>query len=92
VLVTPGLVSLGKAEDTENIEAGRRAAGAADMVILVGPKKTRPVREGLLSAGFPETNILTARSLEEVTGLMESLLKPGDTVLFENDLPDTYNE
>jgi len=62
------------------------------MVILVGPKKTRPVREGLLSAGFPETNILTARSLEEVTGLMQSLLKPGDTVMFENDLPDTYNE
>jgi UDP-N-acetylmuramoyl-tripeptide--D-alanyl-D-alanine ligase len=92
VLVTPGLVSLGGAEDAENIEAGRRAAGVADTVILVGPKKTRPVREGLLSAGFPETSILTARSLEEVTGLMRSLLTPGDTVMFENDLPDTYNE
>jgi UDP-N-acetylmuramoyl-tripeptide--D-alanyl-D-alanine ligase len=92
VLVTPGLVSLGDAEDAENIEAGRQAAGAADTVILVGPKKTRPVREGLLSAGFPETSILTARSLEEVTGLMRSLLTPGDTVMFENDLPDTYNE
>jgi UDP-N-acetylmuramoyl-tripeptide--D-alanyl-D-alanine ligase len=92
VLVTPGLVSLGKVEDAANIEAGRRAAGAADTVILVGPKKTRLVREGLLSAGFPETNILTACSLEEVTGLMRSLLKPGDTVMFENDLPDTYNE
>ena len=92
VLVTPGLVSLGDAEDAENIEAGRQAAGAADIVILVGPKKTRPVREGLLSAGFPETSILTARSLEEVTGIMRSLLAPGDTVMFENDLPDTYNE
>jgi len=92
VLVTPGLVSLGDAEDAANIEAGRRAAGAADIVILVGPKKTRPVREGLLSAGFPETNIFTARSLDEVTGLMRSLLTPGDTVMFENDLPDTYNE
>jgi len=92
VLVTPGLVSLGNAEDAENIEAGRQAAGAADTVILVGPKKTRPVREGLLSAGFPKTSILTARSLEEVTGLMRSLLTPGDTVMFENDLPDTYNE
>jgi UDP-N-acetylmuramoyl-tripeptide--D-alanyl-D-alanine ligase len=92
VLVTPGLVSLGGAEDAENVEAGRRAAGAADTVILVGPRKTRPVRQGLLSAGFPETSILTARSLGEVTGLMQSLLKPGDTVMFENDLPDTYNE
>src|SRR5450756_1771169 len=60
VLVTPGLVSWGKVEDAANIEAGRRAAGAADTVILVGPKKTRQVREGLLSAGFPETNILMA--------------------------------
>jgi UDP-N-acetylmuramoyl-tripeptide--D-alanyl-D-alanine ligase len=85
-------VSLGDAEDAENIEAGRQAAGAADTVILVGPKKTWPVREGLLSAGFPETSILTARSLEEVTGIMRSLLAPGDTVMFENDLPDTYNE
>ncbi len=92
VLVTPGLVSLGHAEDAANVEAGRQAAGAADTVILVGPKKTRPVREGLLSAGFPETSILTVRSLEEVRGLMRSLLTPGDTVLFENDLPDTYNE
>ncbi|MHB8108303.1 MAG: Mur ligase family protein, partial [Candidatus Cryosericum sp.] len=92
VLVTPGLVSLGGAENEANIEAGRQAAGAADMVILVGPKKTRPVREGLLSAGFPETSILTARFLEDVTGLMQSLLAPGDTVMFENDLPDTYNE
>ncbi|MFA4931989.1 MAG: UDP-N-acetylmuramoyl-tripeptide--D-alanyl-D-alanine ligase [Caldisericia bacterium] len=92
ILVTPGLVSLGDAEDAANIEAGRRAAGAADTVILVGPKKTRPVREGLVSAGFPETSILSARSLEEVTVLMRSLLTPGDTVMFENDLPDTYNE
>jgi UDP-N-acetylmuramoyl-tripeptide--D-alanyl-D-alanine ligase len=92
ILVTPGLVSLGDAENAANSVAGGQAAGAADMVILVGPKKTRPVREGLLSAGFPETSILSARSLEEVTGLMRSLVRPGDTVMFENDLPDTYNE
>jgi hypothetical protein len=24
--------------------------------------------------------------------LMRSLVTPGDTVMFENDLPDTYNE
>ena len=92
ILVTPGLVSLGDVEDAANSEAGRQAAGAADTVILVGPKKTRPVREGLVMAGFPETNILTARSLEEVTVLMRSLVTPGDTVRFENDLPDTYTE
>lgn len=92
ILVTPGLVSLGKEEHAENVEAGRRAAKAADIVILVGPKKTMPVREGLLSAGFPEASIITVRSLQEVTELMQRMVRAGDTVLFENDLPDTFNE
>ncbi|MGB9666163.1 MAG: Mur ligase family protein [Candidatus Cryosericum sp.] len=92
ILVTPGLVSLGQEEESANFEAGRRAAAAADKVVLVGPKKTRPVREGLLAAGFREMDIMTVRSLEEVTQLLQSILSPGDTVLFENDLPDTFNE
>lgn len=92
VLVTPGLVSLGSVEEDENVEAGKRAAVAADTVILVGPRKTQPVRAGLLAAGFPERSIITVHSLGEVTDVMRSMLVPGDTVLFENDLPDTYNE
>jgi UDP-N-acetylmuramoyl-tripeptide--D-alanyl-D-alanine ligase len=92
VLVTPGLVSLGSAEEAENVEAGKRAAVAADTVILVGPRKTQPVRVGLLAAGFPEGSIVTVHSLDEVTNVMRTMLVPGDTVLFENDLPDTYNE
>lgn len=92
ILVTPGLVSLGREEEIANVEAGRVAASAADLVVLVGPKKTQPVRQGLLSAGFPERNIYSVHSLAEVTALMQTLLSPGDTVLFENDLPDTYNE
>jgi len=92
VLVTPGLVSLGSAEEAENVEAGKRAAQAADTVILVGPRKTQPVRVGLLAAGFPEGSIVTVHSLDEVNKMMRTMLVPGDTVLFENDLPDTYNE
>jgi UDP-N-acetylmuramoyl-tripeptide--D-alanyl-D-alanine ligase len=92
ILVTPGLVSLGSVEEAENVEAGKKAATAADTVILVGSRQTRGVRAGLLAAGFPEPSILTFGSLQEVTAAMQSLLMPGDTVLFENDLPDTYNE
>lgn len=92
ILVTPGLVSLGSEEEMANAEAGRVAATAADVVVLVGPRKTQPVRQGLLSAGFPEQSIYSVHSLAEVTKLMQTLLAPGDTVLFENDLPDTYNE
>lgn len=92
ILITPGLVSLGSAEDAENEKAGTRAAAAADIVVLVGPQKTAPIRRGLLAAGFLPENIMTVHALNEVTMLMKTLVKPGDTVLFENDLPDTYNE
>ena len=92
VLVTPGLVSLGQAEKEENVQAGHRAAAAADTVILVGARQTQPLRQGLLSAGFHEDSIITANSLQDVTEILRTLLVAGDTVLFENDLPDTYNE
>ena len=53
VLVTPGLVSLGGAEDAANIEAGRQAAGAADMVILVGPEEDSAGARGAAVGRFP---------------------------------------
>lgn len=92
VLVTPGLVSLGRAEKEENVQAGRRAAAAADTVVLVGARQTQSLRQGLLSAEFHESSIITANSLQDVAGILRTLIVAGDTVLFENDLPDTYNE
>lgn len=92
ILVTPGLVSLGPVEEEENYRAGKRAGEVCDIVVLVGPKQTRALHKGLQAAGFPESGITTVGSLAEVTGLLRTMVKPGDTVLFENDLPDTYNE
>lgn len=92
ILVTPGLVSLGKLEDAANREAGMQAGRAADLVVLVGVRHTQPLRDGLIAAGFPEEAIVSAHSLDEVTRLIGEIVRPGDTVLFENDLPDTYNE
>jgi len=92
ILVTPGLVSLGPLEEAANREAGMRAAKAADLVVLVGARRTQPLRDGLTAAGFPPEAIVSARSLDEVTRLIGKIVRPGDTVLFENDLPDTYDE
>ncbi|MEW6674575.1 MAG: UDP-N-acetylmuramoyl-tripeptide--D-alanyl-D-alanine ligase [Nitrospirota bacterium] len=92
VLVTPGLVELGEREYEENKQIGITAAKICDFVFLIGPKRTKPIFEGLKEAGFPETNIFVEKSLNAVTGKFKSILKAGDVVLFENDLPDTYNE
>ena len=92
VIVTPGMVELGSDEDQFNRAFGEEMAGCVDLAILVGPRHTAPIREGLVSAGFAEDRILTVRSLDEVPALIRQYMRPGDTVLFENDLPDNYSE
>jgi UDP-N-acetylmuramoyl-tripeptide--D-alanyl-D-alanine ligase len=92
VLVTPGLVELGALQEQENEKFGRLAARAADCVILVGPEQTRPVARGLKAEGFPPEHTHVVKSLSDATALLGRLLRPGDTVLFENDLPDLYTE
>ena len=41
---------------------------------------------------FAENNIHVVSSLDEATALLRQIVTPGDTVLFENDLPDNYTE
>ena len=92
VVVTPGMVELGDREDEENRAFGRVMASAADLVMLIGPKHTRPIYEGLLEGGFREENIQVYRSLDDAAKVLWTQVNPGDVVIFENDLPDNYNE
>lgn len=92
LIVTPGMVELGNEEKQFNRAFGEHMAQCVDTAILVGPKHTAPIREGLLAKGFPENAIYTVKSLEEATAQLHKLLHRGDTVLFENDLPDNYSE
>ena len=92
IVVTPGMVELGKHEEKENYEFGRVMAGAADIVFLVGPKHTRPIYDGLIEAGFGRNAISVFRSLSEASEALWKLARLGDVVIFENDLPDNYNE
>ena len=90
IIVTPGLVELGKKEDSENIEFGKRIADVCDLVILVGKNQSENIKKGLLAKKFKAENIIMAQSLFEVTNMFKSVLQAGDVVLLENDLPDNY--
>lgn len=91
LLITPGMVELGPLQEQENRKLGEIAAQHASDVILVGSKRTHPIQEGLLSAGFPAERIQVVESLAASVEWYQSNLKAGDTVLFLNDLPDTYS-
>lgn len=92
ILITPGMVELGPIEAEENRRFGEAAAAVCDYVVLVGPEQTRPIREGLAQCDFPADRILTARHADEVADRLAGIVRPGDILLFENRLPDTYLE
>lgn len=92
ICVTPGMVELGAQEKELNREFGRQMASACDIAVLVGIKHTQPIYEGLLEKGFEADNVLRVRTLAEASDFIAKTTRPGDVVLFENDLPDNYDE
>jgi len=92
VLVTPGMVELGDKQDILNKEFGAYAAAVCDYVILVGKKQAGPIREGLLSAGYPEDKIYVADALGDAITRAYGVNAGGreKVILLENDLPDNF--
>ncbi len=95
VVVTPGMVELGSKEDEINKEFGKQIATIpdADFVLLIGKKKTLPIKEGLLENGYPVDKIVVYNDVTEAYNFIRGIkTKKEIYALFENDLPDTYNE
>lgn len=91
IVVTPGLIELGKMENLANYEMGKELAAVADKVIVIGKSNAEMLIKGLFEGGKTNEDIMFAKTLEKGNEKLNSILAPGDTVLFENDLPDTYN-
>lgn len=91
ILVTPGLVELGKAEREENREIGRYAARIADLVILIGGIRSDDIARGLKDDGF-KGEILRFETLADAESEFGRILHMGDNLLLLNDLPDFYDE
>ena len=91
ILITPGMVELGKDEDDYNHKFGTYAAKCCDHILLVGEKHTAPIKEGALSQGFPEEKCRVFERLEDAISYAHSIKDPGHKfILLENDLPDNY--
>lgn len=91
-IVTPGMIELGELQQQENRAFGRCIGEAnLDLVILVGRMQTAPILEGIREAA-PEIRVEVVDSLREGNELLAGWLREGDVVLYENDLPDSYDE
>ncbi|EKE00720.1 MAG: hypothetical protein ACD_21C00285G0014 [uncultured bacterium] len=92
IIITPGMIELGPKEGEYNERFGEYIAQACDYVILVGKEQTVAIRRGLKTKIYPESQLFVATDFAEAKQHLEQILQAGDVVLFENDLPDNYNE
>lgn len=92
VIVTPGMVELGARQEEENKILGQHIAKHVDLAVLVGDKQTAPIQEGLRAENFPAEKTRVFASFFDAQNFLQGYLKSGDVVLYENDLPDQYNE
>lgn len=91
-LVTPGMVELGDQHYELNHAFGQQAAAAADYIVLVGERQTRPIQDGVRSQSFPEHRLIIVSDLSEAMAKVDAI-NTGQSqkiILLENDLPDNY--
>ena len=87
VLVTPGMVELGKLQGIENRKFGESAAQIVDDFLVVG-RTNRAALEMGARAG--SARLLHMETRNEAVAWVRNTLVAGDAVLYENDLPDHY--
>ena len=90
IVVTPGMVELGEKQYELNAAFGEKIAQSADIAIIVNRANRDAIVEGALHGGMNDSSLHKVESFAEAQALLATLLTPGDTVLYENDLPDTF--
>jgi UDP-N-acetylmuramoyl-tripeptide--D-alanyl-D-alanine ligase len=93
IIITPGMVELGEIEEEENRKFGSAIGNAnLDLVVLVGEERAQPILEGIREHDTTAMNVRVVNNLFEANDLVKKHARPGDVILYENDLPDVYNE
>lgn len=92
-IITPGMIELGDIEEEENFKFGEAIGEAKlDYVILVGKERSKPIQSGVEANQENMDNVFVVNSLFEANEIVKEKAEAGDVILYENDLPDVFNE
>lgn len=91
IIVTPGMIELGERQQELNAVFGEHIGRNADVAVVVGIYNRDAIVEGIRRIeDFNESDIIIADTFADAQKKLATMLKAGDTILYENDLPDTF--
>lgn len=90
IVVTPGFVELGERQAELNRELGREIASACDIAIVVNKTNREAISSGILGQEFNKNNLIEVDSFADASARLASIMRAGDVILYENDLPDSF--
>lgn len=91
IVITPGMIELGDKQYIYNEELGEEIAKRnIDIAIIVGEHNREALIKGMLNGGKEKSSFYEAGNFNEAQTILSSIVKPGDVVLYENDLPDLF--
>ena len=98
IVVTPGMIELGTRQEHYNRELGRQMASACDIAVVVGEYNREAIMDGLIEGGFHEAtsesienkSAVAVATFDDASRYVRETVRAGDTILYENDLPDTF--
>ncbi|MDO8592528.1 MAG: UDP-N-acetylmuramoyl-tripeptide--D-alanyl-D-alanine ligase [bacterium] len=88
IALTPGLVEQGEKTAAIHEQIGKLYSAAADLVLLVDNRSSRHLLSALKQEKF--NNYRVYASAKEAHDDLKNILRPGDTIIFQNDWPDAY--
>ncbi len=89
ILITGGIVDQGEKSEEVNKKFGTMAAKIFDVILVAKNNYFNAVTEGINDAKT-ETKIIESASPAHTTSLLSQILKNGDVVLVQNELPEVY--
>lgn len=85
VVSAAGIAEAGAKKRELNMRLGSALAGVADVVILSG-ENAKHIEKGLKQRGF-SGEIIKTRGIAQTAKALPGILRPGDVVWFQNDIP-----
>jgi UDP-N-acetylmuramoyl-tripeptide--D-alanyl-D-alanine ligase len=90
IVITPGFVEMGTRQAEANKELGRTIAESCDYAIVVNATNREAIKSGIDEGGMSQGSYFLADSLNHAHAHLAQILRAGDVVLYENDLPDNF--